>query len=142
MAKKQMKLGSGEAKSVSSMPFHDETRWREVLKALGTLQNASRIAGVTDDQIAKWRDGRAKAPLSIAATLCYAAGFSLDWLATGEGPKSRNSASEPPRYDPGLMRLAMSFARLAADQDAIPGGMTEQAYATALFERITGIGSE
>ena len=106
MSKKPMKLGPEPQEVVSTAFVHDETRWRELLKAVGGLLAASRITGVSDEQIGKWRDGRSKAPFLAAAALCQAANISLEWLATGEGPMMRYGDSRPLPFDPGVAQMA------------------------------------
>lgn len=66
----------------------DELRHRlkAVLERLGTLAFASEISGVSTDQIAKWRDGKARAPFGPLVILCEKAGVSMDWLAFGREP--------------------------------------------------------
>lgn len=68
---------------VSSSDDYFETGFKIVLNKIGTLQNAARIAGVTAEQVAKWRDGKAKPSFKAVASLANVAGVSLDWLATG-----------------------------------------------------------
>lgn len=55
-------------------------RFREVLDVLGTLQLAASITGFSAEQIAKWRDKKARPPLWPVARLTKAANRSLDWL--------------------------------------------------------------
>jgi len=59
------------------------TRLRAICDQIGGLSKASKIAGVTAEQIAKWRDGVARPPLFPVASLAVAAGVSLDWIVTG-----------------------------------------------------------
>ena len=68
---------------VSSNDDYFETGFKTVLNRIGTLQNAAQIAGVTAEQVAKWRDGKAKPSFKAVASLANVAGVSLDWLATG-----------------------------------------------------------
>ncbi len=65
-----------------------QSRLKEVLERIGSLAKAGEIAGVSDEQIARWRDGKAKASFAGMAALTYAAGLSLDWLVTGVGESS------------------------------------------------------
>lgn len=53
---------------------------KAVIDSLGTLVEASKIADVTSEQLARWRDGRAKPPFFAMARLTRAAGLPLDWL--------------------------------------------------------------
>lgn len=61
------------------------TRIAQVAVELGGNQAAASIAGVSTKTISEWRGGAAKIPLEAAAKLCVAAGYSIGWLATGEG---------------------------------------------------------
>lgn len=79
---------------VSSNDDYFETGFKTVLNRIGTLQNAAQIAGVTAEQVAKWRDGKAKPPFKAVASLANVAGVSLDWLATGEGAREKDSLDE------------------------------------------------
>lgn len=76
---------SGTAVPTNDFSFDEEARDRlaEVIRIIGTTVRAGEIAGVTDEQIRRWRDGRAKPNFASIAALTYAAGKSLDWLATG-----------------------------------------------------------
>ena len=60
-------------------------RLDSLIRSLGGLRSASEIIGVKDQQIAKWRDGKARPNFLKVASLAQAAGVSLDWLATGVG---------------------------------------------------------
>lgn len=63
------------------------------------------IAGITDDQLRKWVRGDAWASFPAMVALCKAAGRSLDWLATGQGPMAAPTAGElPSQVDEGLLR--------------------------------------
>lgn len=59
-------------------------RFREVLDALGTLQLASSLIDFSTEQIAKWRDRKARPPLWPIVRLTKAANRSLDWLVGNE----------------------------------------------------------
>lgn len=54
-----------------------------VLQRLGSLQAAAEKTGFSTDQIAKWRDGKARPPFKPLAILAKASGMTLDWLAYG-----------------------------------------------------------
>ena len=54
---------------------------------IGTQKEAAAVAGVTDEQIGRWKRGQAKPAFYGIVALAKAAGVSLDWLATGEGPR-------------------------------------------------------
>lgn len=61
-------------------------RLGEVIRIIGGTKRAGEIAGVTDEQVRRWRGGRAKPNFAGIAAMTYAAGKSLDWLATGQDP--------------------------------------------------------
>jgi SOS-response transcriptional repressor LexA len=64
-------------------PFYE--RFKEVLTALGSLQLAADIAGFSTEQVAKWRDAKARPPLWPVTRLCRSANRSLDWLVGAAG---------------------------------------------------------
>lgn len=75
----------------SAVPGYDEgfkNRINSVLTEIGTLKDAGEIAGVSDEQIANWRDGKSKPSFFGMSALAGAAGVSVQWLATGEGEKT------------------------------------------------------
>lgn len=82
----------------------------ELFDALGGASAAGRLVGYTDEQVRKWRDGRAKAPFYALAAMTAAAGWSLDWLATGEGTREVGAARAAgagdagAKVDPQLLR--------------------------------------
>jgi hypothetical protein len=54
------------------------------------LQPASQIAGVSDEQVARWRDGKSKPNFFGLSALVRRAGYNIEWLATGQGPMRRD----------------------------------------------------
>lgn len=77
-------------------------RLSSVLELVGGLVGASKVIGVSDEQIGRWRSGRSKPQFFGLAALCDATGVSLDWLATGEGEMMRDARRGPPAFDVGL----------------------------------------
>lgn len=69
------------------------TRFKEVLSALPTLGLASELTGYSTQQIAKWREGKARLPFQPAAILARAANRSVDWLAFGEGQRTESAST-------------------------------------------------
>jgi len=58
-----------------------------LIDSVGTLRKAGEVAGVTDEQLARWRDGASKPNLFGIERLAKAAGKSLDWVMYGSvGP--------------------------------------------------------
>lgn len=103
MSKKQSDrlIWDTETEGGQDGPGSDEElghRLSEVIQLIGTLQKASDIAGVTAEQFARWRDGKAKMPLKAAARVCAASGRSLDWLAFG---RVSNVPAAQPAPEPG-----------------------------------------
>jgi phage repressor protein C with HTH and peptisase S24 domain len=70
-------------------------RFRAVLERVGMLQRSAELTGYSTDQIAKWRDGKAKAPFAPLVILCDAAGIPLDWLASGRGTPDFSGEKTP-----------------------------------------------
>lgn len=66
------------------------TRLSSIIEKIGGLKQSSKIASVTPEQVAKWRDGKARMPLAAAAALAAAGECSLDWLAFG-GDQSQSA---------------------------------------------------
>jgi len=77
---------------LSDFEYSDEfkNRFFALIGMIGNVKKASEIAGVTHDQIARWRDGLARPAFFPMAKLCAAANVSVDWLLTGR--EWKNSA--------------------------------------------------
>jgi phage repressor protein C with HTH and peptisase S24 domain len=60
-----------------------KSRLKTVLAQVGQLKRAAELTGYSDEQIAKWRDGKSRPPFGPMAILCREANVSLDWLASG-----------------------------------------------------------
>ena len=102
----------------SDYGFRD--RFKLVLSQIGTLQKAADLTGYSSDQVAKWRDGTARAPFLPLSILAQAAGMSLDWLAGGE------SAAPPASEDPEKDVAAISVLNvLAGAGDGMTNGDIE-----------------
>lgn len=63
-------------------------------KKVGGLRGCAKIVDMTEEQVGRWRAGKARMPLYAAIQLSQAAGVSIDWLATGEGAEEN---AFPPR---------------------------------------------
>jgi phage repressor protein C with HTH and peptisase S24 domain len=59
-------------------------RIKAVIDSVGGLARASEIAGVSNDALAKWRDGKARPAFYALATLARAAGRTADWVLLGD----------------------------------------------------------
>ena len=102
-------------------------RIKSVISRIGGLQEAAKISGVTDEQVARWRDGVSKPPFFAISSLCRHAGVSLTWLATGEfdqEPSVRGFSEDQAPYvagpigpDPELFgRIVDRIARVYRDE--------------------------
>tara|TARA_R110002124_G_scaffold284368_1_gene461542 strand:+ start:51221 stop:51946 length:726 start_codon:yes stop_codon:yes gene_type:complete len=76
---------TGKPLPTSAVEFSDEVgaRIKSIIESVGGLVRAGAIAGVTDETVAKWRDGKVKPPVFGLATLAVAAGKSVDWVLFG-----------------------------------------------------------
>jgi hypothetical protein len=93
-----------------------------VLDEFDNRSAAAAIADVTPEHLASYIGGRAKPPFELVARLAEARNVSLDWLATGFGPRAR--AAETPE---GYVALP-----LAADIDS---RFDDETIAPCLFAR-------
>jgi hypothetical protein len=77
-------------------------RLGKVIERVGGLTQAAQIAEVNPDQVARWRDGKSRAPFHGIFQLCSAAGVHLEWFATGVGPMEddRRPAAPPDATSP------------------------------------------
>ncbi|SFZ85961.1 Phage repressor protein C, contains Cro/C1-type HTH and peptisase s24 domains [Devosia enhydra] len=75
-----------------SGPAHNagfQQRFQDLVARVGGLAIAGELAGVTDETIGKWRDGKTKPTFFGLAGIAAAAGVTLDWLLTGaEHPRA------------------------------------------------------
>jgi len=63
-------------------------RFEFALKRVGTLEVAGSLVGTSAEQVARWRDEKAKAPFLAIAILAEAAGVTAEWLAFGREAKA------------------------------------------------------
>lgn len=61
-------------------------RLRIMLDRLGVRRKAAEIAGVSLDAVIRYLRGENQPSFSAISRLCMAAGISMHWLASGEGP--------------------------------------------------------
>lgn len=82
--------GDGDEKDRPNVHFRWTPAFGErlssLIESMGTLARAGAIAGVTDEALAKWRDGKARPSFFGLANLAVAAGRSLDWLLDLDTP--------------------------------------------------------
>lgn len=69
-------------------------RIREATKVIGTQVAAAKAAGVSPRQVRSYVSARSKPDADVLVRLADAAGFTLEWLVTGEGPKRRDEAAQ------------------------------------------------
>lgn len=113
--KSKLELHEKDGTQVPSFPevgtFEVGTRIREIQRQLGTVENAAKIAGVDSETLNRWMKGATKASFLSVARLALAANRSLDWLATGEGPKyleHRGVVEPEPKYQDPSMPLSFN----------------------------------
>lgn len=95
-----------------------------VISSYGTSKLAADAAGVSVDTIMRWRKGPTMPPFDKIAALCLAAGFSVDWIATGKEPRRLNLNSALPQEGTegehgGLMQVQDMEMR-TIDLDLVP----------------------
>lgn len=107
---------------------------------LGTRTSAYTVMGVSSAALQRYIKEENVPPFDAVARLCVAAGVSLDWLATGEGPmKVREAASEQgsqvTRPDPGTLRAAAEvLERALSDVDATTDAAGRAELLVAIYE--------
>lgn len=79
-------------------------RLRSCAEAVGSGDELSRLTGIPRRSLENYLSGKTVPKLKPLLAIAKTAGVSLDWLATGEGPKQRReamAASSPPVPPPG-----------------------------------------
>ncbi|MEJ0026417.1 MAG: S24 family peptidase [Rhizomicrobium sp.] len=104
----------------------ERIRW--LLDQFPNRVEAAEIAGVTPEHLASYIAGRAKPPFELVARLAAARNVSLDWLASGEGPRQAGD-EEPEGF------VAIPIQR---DADADPDGEEDTVLFSAGFLRGLG----
>ena len=128
---------SGPGVPTPDFSFDEDARDRlaEVIRIIGTTVRAGEIAGVTDEQIRRWRDGKAKPNFASIAALTYAAGKSLDWLATGRDKQEAHLNNHLQVTDEDIPGFTL-VPRLDIEASAGPGALAhnEQAIDYLAFQ--------
>ncbi len=75
----------GEGPAVFRVELGERIRW--LLDQFANRVEAAEVAGVTPEHLASYIAGRAKPPFELVARLAAAKNVSLDWLASGDGPR-------------------------------------------------------
>jgi len=99
---------------------------REMIEVVGGLKQAAAVAGVSTEQVSRWRDGKARPNLYAIAAICRAAGKSLDWLLYGEQVEITASLGQQEEYAlvPRLMvRAAAGAGAVNYEIEEIPDAM-------------------
>lgn len=126
------------------------SRLSSVIDAIGSQKAAASIAGVSDEQLGRWKSGKARPSFFGMQALAQAAGVSLDWLATGEGPMRPSDSSAdsggsggasgaqaggeggealpPPLIDAELLQMADEFIRTRTKKHKIRWKSEEMKY--------------
>jgi len=86
MTKPDRKPPAKAETAVSALPGELETRISKVVDLFDSKLAAANAAGLSADQFARQLKGLNKPFFENVRRLCLAAGVSLDWLATGQGP--------------------------------------------------------
>ena len=110
--------------AVSSSRTELGIRLSVVIDRIGSTKIASRIVGVTPEQIGAWKKGRAKVPLEAGAKLAAAAEIHLEWLAHGRGPRDTNDVPTPSEGDEDTGQKAQLSQRLSEARDIYEDAVT------------------
>jgi len=89
-------------KTESSVPNPDKgigTRISEISEMMGGRKKAAKMAGVALSTFHRWLAGDSIPALDSIARLAQGAGVSLDWVATGEGPKELGHSPSIPNTE-------------------------------------------
>lgn len=90
------------------------TRYREAADAIGSREKAARMSGVSPDMLQKYFREASSPSFDVAARLCFAAGKTLHWLATG-ADQSVTSQSQDMRLDLVTLRDAVEVVDAALE---------------------------
>ena len=71
-----------------------QERISSVIEEAGSRTRAAEVSGVSADMLAKYMSGVSRPRFEAIARLCVESGVSLDWVATGEGPRYRQEIDE------------------------------------------------
>lgn len=102
-------------RALSGSDLELATRVAAIIDSFSSRKSAAEAAGVSEDVVYDYVKARALPPLPALVNWAKATGFSLDWLATGQGPM---------RLDYGLtaQQLPPSTAVSVAERDELPEG--------------------
>lgn len=86
------------------------SRLRFIEKEFKNREEAADAAGVAKSSFQRWVEARSDPSFEGLSRLCAATGFSLDWLATGEGPMRIDEAPPVPAIPPPTAALPVDEA--------------------------------
>lgn len=78
------------SRSLSTQDENFGNRLLLIIRAIGGHKSAEQIAGVSSEMLYRYTRGDAQPTFRVAAKLAVSAGYSLDWLYSGEGPEKRS----------------------------------------------------
>jgi phage repressor protein C with HTH and peptisase S24 domain len=89
------------------------TRIGDVINMVGGNVAAGKIAGVSDEQVGRWKNGRSKPNFFGLAALAEKAGVSLDWINTGKEPETHVTSGvvDDAPLDEQLLEECIKFVR-------------------------------
>ena len=90
------------------------TRLRAIESVFPNRARAAAAAGVAKSTFQSWVTGERDPSFIALARLCAATGFSLDWLATGEGPMRRTDGAARKQMDYWRERLTTALLEYRA----------------------------
>ncbi|AUG53902.1 hypothetical protein CSC3H3_15155 [Thalassospira marina] len=108
-----------DGKQVPAYNIELGTRISSVIRQFKSLKEAASHAGVTDETLAAWRDGKTEPKFIGLQKLAVAAGVSLDWLASGIETLPEQTTQS--RKDTDTVLVPHYDARLAAGDGALNG---------------------
>lgn len=93
-------------------------RLKDVVKSLGGDDSVAELLGVHPKTVEKYRRGKSELKLSQIVAIAEVAGLSVQWLATGEGPRDAGEAATS-NVGPALLGAVQQQAQRAGVADAL-----------------------
>lgn len=84
-----------------------------VAEAVGGIPTLARVTGYSDSGIRKWVQGQAEPTASKLVRLAEAGGFTVEWLATGNGEPHEQSKPQETARGPARKGVEAAFIRSA-----------------------------
>lgn len=97
-------------------------RLSEVIKIIGSAKRAAACAGISVDQLARWRDGVSRPSFFGIVALCYEAKVNITWLASGAEPKFLHETENNIRniFREEIVRTKLQGSKFADDFSLVP----------------------